>query len=64
PDDSQIKQDAFMFLKTSLSNGYGDIVQRFEESLSAQDIAKRERLTRQRIDQLSRKVEKLYSLTA
>lgn len=64
PNDSQNKQNAFMFLKSALTNGYDDIVQRFEESISSQEIANREHLTRQRIDQLNRKVEKFYSLTA
>lgn len=54
---SQQKKGAFLLLKKSLSNGYSDIAQRFEDSISPGSIADKEHLTIQRINQLNKKIE-------
>ena len=55
--NNQGKEAAFAFLKSALSNGYSDLTQKSDTATSLHQIAAREHVTIQRINQLNRKIE-------
>lgn len=55
--DIETKKSMFSFLKSALSNGYSDLAQKSDKTISRRQIAAREHVTVQRINQLTRKIE-------